>query len=391
VVLTLGGTAIRTATSDANGAYAFVVDAGGSYSVTPSRNEPAAAQPGVTTLDISLVRRHILNVSPLNTPYKLLAGDVNASGSISTIDISHMRRLVLASTNTLPGGAWRFVPSDYVFTTPQTPWSAPANRTYAAIAAPATAQDFVAVKLGDVNADWGALAGVAGLAGDPPDTAALALELGEACLETPGTDATVVLPLTVAGFTNITSVQFTLAWDPSALEFVEGTDLGLPGLATGNLGTTHLAEGRLTFSWDDPNAMGMTLPAQTVVCRLRFRVLPGAGASTPVAFVDVPTPREASANFERIPLDTTSGRVVVGPCGAAVPARLSIELGDSGIVLCLEGSPGARYALQTSSDLGPEGIWTVLSQVQLTGTNRVCTPATPPEGQHRFYRAVNLE
>jgi len=59
---------------------------------------------------ISLIRRHILFVPPetLNSPYKLLAADVNGDGKVTTADIASVRKLILGATNVFPAGlcAW---------------------------------------------------------------------------------------------------------------------------------------------------------------------------------------------------------------------------------------------------------------------------------------------
>ena len=48
---------------------------------------------GVTSLDLSLITRHILGVESLDSPYKLIAADVNNSKSISTLDIILIQKL----------------------------------------------------------------------------------------------------------------------------------------------------------------------------------------------------------------------------------------------------------------------------------------------------------
>ena len=81
----------------------------GNYTLTPSKN--LGYVNGVTTLDIVFLRRHILNVQPLNTPYKIIAGDVDGDSLTSTLDIVHMRRLILGTVPNFPSGmpSWRFV------------------------------------------------------------------------------------------------------------------------------------------------------------------------------------------------------------------------------------------------------------------------------------------
>jgi len=77
--------------------------------------QPNAPTVGVTTVDLSIIRRHILNITPLDSPYKLLAADVNGSDTVTTLDISLIRKMILGSIDTFPAGTWRFVPADHVF------------------------------------------------------------------------------------------------------------------------------------------------------------------------------------------------------------------------------------------------------------------------------------
>jgi hypothetical protein len=64
------------------------------------------------------------------------------------------------------------------------------------------------------------------------------------------TGQTVVVPVTVKRFATVTSVQFTLQWDPTVLEFLAVQDFGLNGLTAGSFGTTLKAAGKVTASWD---------------------------------------------------------------------------------------------------------------------------------------------
>ena len=41
----------------------------------------------VTTFDLVLISRHILGLEALDSPYKMIAADVNMSGTISTSDV----------------------------------------------------------------------------------------------------------------------------------------------------------------------------------------------------------------------------------------------------------------------------------------------------------------
>ena len=113
---------------------------------------------GVDSYDQVLIQRHILNriPDPLDSPYKLLAADVDGSGQIDSYDQTLIQRLILGRDTQFPAGLWRFVPADYVFPNPQAPWAAPTNRWYTNLLAEVTDGNFVAIKLGDVDNSWAA-------------------------------------------------------------------------------------------------------------------------------------------------------------------------------------------------------------------------------------------
>ncbi|MBK6946729.1 MAG: hypothetical protein IPH16_00430 [Haliscomenobacter sp.] len=108
--------------TNGDGAFALPgLKQGYDYSVTPSRTEPANS--GVTTFDLILVTQHILGNKKLASPYQLLAADVNLSGSLTTQDLIQMRKVILGVERDFSHGkSWRFVPADFVFANPQSPW-----------------------------------------------------------------------------------------------------------------------------------------------------------------------------------------------------------------------------------------------------------------------------
>ena len=68
---------------------------------------------GVTALDIVALRKHILNLDLLTVPERLIAADLNASGSLSTLDIVQMRKAILGlitEWDHVP--TWRFFAAD---------------------------------------------------------------------------------------------------------------------------------------------------------------------------------------------------------------------------------------------------------------------------------------
>lgn len=129
------------------------------YTVAPySNNAPLI---GVSTFDLVLLSKHILGVQPLGSPYKMLAADINYSGSITALDMVALRRLILLiDTEPFPADkpAWRFVRADYVFPDPANPWLEliPSTAFFPNLVYSSGA-DFVGIKVGDLNGDAAAI------------------------------------------------------------------------------------------------------------------------------------------------------------------------------------------------------------------------------------------
>jgi hypothetical protein len=140
--------------SNQQGSYSFsnAVPILGNYTVTPVRDDNPLN--GVTTLDLAMISKHILNLNPLNSPYKLIAADANKSGTITTLDIVALRRLILGIDQELGNNtSWRFVDRSYTFPNPQNPFTQPfpETKTFAQLQASQVNEHFVGMKIGDVN------------------------------------------------------------------------------------------------------------------------------------------------------------------------------------------------------------------------------------------------
>ena len=152
VAISLSGARSRQYLTGKEGDYFFTgLEEGLDFSVTPLKDSDA--QQGVTTYDMVLMQKHILGIAPLNSPYKLLAADVNKSGSVTTLDLIQLRKLILnVETDFRSNTSWRFVEANYAFQNPLDPFAEPfpevknVNNLEGEIGA-----SFVAIKIGDVN------------------------------------------------------------------------------------------------------------------------------------------------------------------------------------------------------------------------------------------------
>ncbi len=138
--------------TDSSGAFDFVdLPEQQNYSIRPEKD--TAPTKGVTTFDLVLISKHILGIEPLDSPYKMIAADINNSGTITTFDIVELRKLILYINTEFPSNtSWRFVDADYVFPEPANPFAQAFPEVYSINDLTGDVQkNFVAIKVGDVN------------------------------------------------------------------------------------------------------------------------------------------------------------------------------------------------------------------------------------------------
>lgn len=118
----------------------------------PSRNDDPLN--GVSTFDIILIQKHILGVERFTSPYQYIAADVNASRTITTIDLIRLRKVILnIDTDFGENTSWRFVLGAFRFPEGVDPLTVEFPEWLDFQSAHANNYDsgFIAVKIGDVN------------------------------------------------------------------------------------------------------------------------------------------------------------------------------------------------------------------------------------------------
>lgn len=140
------------ALTNSAGFYNIQVPSGGSYAVKPVYNGSLNLDlNGVTTFDAVLLTQHLDGSSPLNSPYQIIAGDVDGSQSITLQDTAIMRTLILGIITEFPIPEWCFVPQSHVFPDPQHPFPYPEQVVFTNLTTDQTDVDFVPIKRGDLN------------------------------------------------------------------------------------------------------------------------------------------------------------------------------------------------------------------------------------------------
>ncbi len=109
---------------------------------------------GVSTFDIIQIQKHILGVLPFTSPYQQIAADVNASGTITTVDLIRLRKVILGiDTDFGENTSWRFVLGAYEFPEGENPLAQdfPEWLDFYTEHAANYNSGFIAIKVGDVN------------------------------------------------------------------------------------------------------------------------------------------------------------------------------------------------------------------------------------------------
>jgi hypothetical protein len=186
------------------------------YTVTPSLDKDYLN--GVSTFDLVTMQRHILDSRKLDSPYKLIAADVNNSKTITVLDMIQLRKLILGvNTKFENNSSWRFIPSDYVFPNPANPWQEtfPEVKNFNNLVGKANNASFVGIKIGDLNSS--VIPNSAGVQiRNVVDK--LKLNLSEMKLEAGETKK---VSFTLEDIQQVEGIQFTMEFDKSSLELID--------------------------------------------------------------------------------------------------------------------------------------------------------------------------
>ncbi len=252
------------------------------YSIVSDKNNDILN--GVSTLDILLIQRHLLNLAPFSSPYQYIAADANNTESVSAADMVAIRNVILERTSEYVNGqtSWRFVDAAFNFNVPTNPFPFDEDIDMT-INSDQTNQDFIAVKIGDINSS-----AEPSLTGDAAEFRGQPLQLNASSTEY-NTNESVSIDITADNFDGILGMQYTLNIDPT-LEFA-GVTAGVIDMNEDYLGLNHLENNRITVSWNtvDP----VSIDPEAVLFTLEFLALGTGNTSTSLTVDDAITRAEA--------------------------------------------------------------------------------------------------
>jgi hypothetical protein len=273
------------------------LDNGEDYTIFPELNKNPLN--GVSTFDLLLIQKHVLNTKKIENPYELIAADVNKSGSISIIDMLQLRKIILGVDKEFKENkSWRFVDANFTFKKEASPYQFPEIVNINDLNGTAEAH-FYGVKIGDINGN--AVANGSGL-GHTRDQQEYVLQAENKEL-IPGE----TYPLTIYADPSLQAegMQFTLQYDPKKVQFESSlTDSILLSM----MGVFE-EEGLLTLSWASkliPEAMVLSLP---------FKALQGGEIADMLQIGDRITRSEAYIGERTLPVNLTFTEKPAEPIG----------------------------------------------------------------------------
>jgi hypothetical protein len=299
--ISLSGAASQTATTTANGAYTFESMAkGGDFTISPQLDKNHLN--GVSTFDLVLIQKHILSTQVLNSPYKMIAADVNNSKSITTLDLIVLRKLILNIDKSFQNNtSWRFVDATYQFPDASNPWAAafPEVVSINDLAANSTA-NFIAVKVGDVNASATVSSATAA---EVRTNGTLNINATEAALKA-GQEYSV--EFSTADLMDVQGYQFALNLDKRKVELVDI----VYGVAKAENFGVFASEGIITTSWNLAEFATATAK-QGALFTLVLRAKADAQLSSALSLNRILAPEAYNSNNDQLDLALTFNKVAV--------------------------------------------------------------------------------
>ena len=220
------------------------------YVVTPSKDMNPLN--GVSTFDLVLLTQHILGTNVLDSPYEMIAADINNDGKVSTADIIQGRRLILFVITDFPANtSWRFIDANYVFPDPTNPWAEafPEVIDITSLSQDELAANFTAIKVGDVN---GNAIPNSLLGSEERNTVGdLVFSVEDAEMKA---GEVYTVDFLAKDFNKVAGYQFSLNFDNTTVEFA-GIEAGELNVTEGNFGLDLLNEGVITSSFNTSDAV----------------------------------------------------------------------------------------------------------------------------------------
>ncbi len=253
VMVEIEGVEGRDHMTEADGFYAFEdLRLGGFYKVSPTRNFDH--KNGINTIDLIIIQRHILGLNIMDSPYKIIAADVNNDNQVNALDLIELRKLILGSYNQFPQSrSWRMVDAAHEFVDPQNPFVVriPEEYTVRGLETDVNA-NFIGVKVGDVNGS------AQESLQDGGDTAEANSNF---IINIPGVEveagAVTEVVFKASDMEGVSGFQYSIKVDSELAEMLEFTPM-LSGLSENHVNLDYIEDGYFHLSWIEQPGVELT-------------------------------------------------------------------------------------------------------------------------------------
>ncbi len=234
---------VKKTMSNGQGRYALNFLQNENY--TLSANKENDILNGVSTLDLVLIQRHILGTSKFDSPYKLIAADVNNNKAITASDLVALRKVILGMETKFPSNqSWKFIDKSQQFADNKNPWPIKESIGIESATTETITHDFIGVKVGDVNLS-------AKLNADQNIVEPRSNNVFETYIDNRTFSKGDYVKVTIKaskGY-NLYGLQNTINFDREALEYVRIEPNSL-NLSDENIGISKLSQGLISTSWN---------------------------------------------------------------------------------------------------------------------------------------------
>ena len=360
MTLTAPSFTTQTTTTDVNGDYTFTnVPGGNDYTLTPSKTGDNAN--GLQSFDAAFAARYVAGLD-IPTASQRIAADADGDGLLTSLDAAFIARRAAGLPDFGIVGTWKFLP---------------VNRTYTALGADQTGQNFTAILVGDTSGDWtpampsgggddNARVGVSPQS--PNATLAVTVSLPHV---TGPTVTNITVPMTVGDLTGqgVKAYDLQITFDPTRIQ-----PLPTPYDTAGTVSSGMLIT---------PNA---TNSGHLIISAFQATDLSGSGTLINLKFMIVGAPGQFTATTFQ---DYTDPGTIFHPgfrfnagTPAAVPSNGSIHVNGP-------TAAAARISGQiVTADGQPVSGATITVTGTVTGGPRVIRAITDSNG---YYKVENLE
>jgi len=219
------------------------------YGLAPDNPFENNVRNGVSTLDILNLQKYILGLKKFDSPYKVIAADLNSSGEITAYDMLLLRQLILSVIDEFPNTpSWKFVDAAYVFDEEidplhqAIPYAIPLDMTRLG---PQLDNRFIAIKIGDLNNSVSFDSSFKNRLNNK--TASSIFTLNNEKLDK---GKTVEMPFILSRNLIMEGMQFVLKYDESKLNFLD-----ISSNFTISEDNYSIKDGLISFSWNSVEAV----------------------------------------------------------------------------------------------------------------------------------------